>query len=91
MRVYVAPRGLWLTLDAGAFEEVAVNTRTPRRAHWVIQRYANTPQARLRVEQPAQVPGIGTYGPREQLTKEREAYSIPLRSGTTWVELSDGR
>ncbi len=27
-RVYIAPLGLWLTLDAGTFEQVAINTRT---------------------------------------------------------------
>jgi hypothetical protein len=43
----------------------------------------------LRIEQPAKVPGIGTYRPAGKLAVEREAFTVPLKSGTTWVELSD--
>jgi len=91
MRVYVAPRGLWLTLDAGAFEEVAVNTRTHAVRVGLSSATPNDSQARLRIEQPAQVSGIGAYRPSQQLAKEHDAYTILLKSGTTWVELSDSR
>jgi hypothetical protein len=46
-----------------------------------------TPAARLRDEQPAKVAGVGAYAPEESLKSEREAFVVPLKSGTTWVEL----
>ena len=87
MRVYIAPRGLWLTLDAGTFESVEVNTKTNVVRIGLAPVTPSTPHARLRVEQPAKIAGVGTYNPRQQLTKEREAYTVPLKSGTTWMEL----
>lgn len=90
-RIYVAPRGLWLTLDSGTFESVAVNRRTHGVRVGLSRAEPYTPLARLRVEQPAKVAGVGTYRPRRQLTKERDAYTIPLKSGTTWIDLIDGR
>ena len=90
MRVYLAPRGLWLTLDAGAFEDVALNTRTGAVRIGLASATAHTSQARLRIEQPAPVPGVGSYRPRQQFSKEREAYTIALQKGTTWVDLIDG-
>ncbi|HYM86578.1 MAG TPA: DUF5695 domain-containing protein, partial [Pseudoxanthomonas sp.] len=90
MRVYVAPRGLWLTLDAGTFESVAVSTRTHAVRVGLSPATPYTPQARLRVEQPAKLAGVGTYHPRRQLAKERDAYTISLKKGTAWIELIDG-
>ena len=90
MRVYIAPRGLWLTLDAGMFENVAVNVRTHVVRVELSRATSDTPRARLRVEQPTRVDGVGAYHPRRQLTKERDAYTIPLKSSTTWIELIDG-
>jgi hypothetical protein len=89
MRAYVAPRGLWLTLDAGTFESVEVNTRTHAVRVGLSPATKFTPQARLRVEQPAKVAGVGSYRPSRPLRSEREAYSVPLKNETTWVELTD--
>ncbi len=75
-RLYVAPLGLWLTLDAGRFELVEVSARSvtvtlePATLH--------TPRARLRIEQPAAVDGVGTFMPSEEFPVERGAYVIPL-------------
>jgi hypothetical protein len=90
-RVYLASRGLWLTLDAGTFESVAVNTRTHVVRVGLASPTPHTPQARLRIEQPAKVNGVGTYRPRRESTKERDAYTISLKPGITWIELVDGR
>jgi hypothetical protein len=90
-RVYVAPRGLWLTLDAGTFESVEVNTRTRAVRVELSAATPHTPQARLRVEQPAKTAGTGTYRPSGQFTLEREAFTVPLEAKTTWVELTDAR
>jgi hypothetical protein len=85
-RLYLAPLGLWLTLEAGAFEQVALTpsgevvlTLAPATTH--------TPQARLRVEQPAAVAGVGTLFPTTELAMEREAYVVPLGPGPTEVRL----
>ena len=89
MRVYVAPRGLWLTLDAGTFETVEVNTRTNSVRVALSPATSITPNARLRIEQPAKVNGVGSYKPRQKLSEERGAYVVKLKSGTTWVDLGD--
>jgi hypothetical protein len=87
-RVYVAPRGLWLTLDAGTFERVEVHSRTNAVRLGIARVPSSTKQALLRVEQPAKAAGVGTYHPGQPFKKERDAYSIPLKDGTTWVELT---
>ena len=87
MRVYLAPVGLWLTLDAGTFDSVELNTRTGNVRVALSPETEYTNQARLRVEQPAKVMGVGNYVPTQQLTQERGAYVIPLKQQTTWVEL----
>ncbi|HLK56813.1 MAG TPA: DUF5695 domain-containing protein [Chthonomonadaceae bacterium] len=90
MRVYVAPRGLWLTLDAGTFESVEVNSKTHTVRVGLAPATPFTLQARLCVEQPAKVNGVGAYHPIQKLTQERGAYTVPLKSEATWVELTDG-
>ena len=89
-RVYVAPRGLWLTLDAGAFESVEVDSRTHAVRVGLSPAAAHVPRALLRVEQPAKLAGIKTYHVSGQsLTRSRGGYVVPLKSGTTWVTLND--
>ena len=89
MRVYIAPRGLWLTLDAGSFESVEVNTRSNQLRIALSPQNPDTPQARLHIEQPAKVPGVGAYHPRQSIPKERDAYVIALKSVTSSIELTD--
>jgi hypothetical protein len=87
MRVYIAPRGLWLTLDAGTFKSVELNTRTGLVRISLAAATEHTKTARLRVEQPAKIAGVENYQPATKLTEERGAYVIPLRKVTTQVEL----
>jgi len=88
-RVYLAPRGLYLTLDAGAFEAVELDARTGAVRVALAPAAPHTPVARLRVEQPARLPGVGEYRPEEALTSERGAYTVPLpQRGTTWLRLT---
>ena len=91
MRLYIAPRGLWLTLDSGTFESVAINTRNNLVRVAFSSQSPSTTHARLRVEQPAKIDGVGNYRPRQSLTRERDTYSIPLKSGLTWVDLIDSK
>jgi hypothetical protein len=89
MRVYIAPRGLWLTLDAGTFESVAVNSRNNTVRIGLSPQTPSTVEARLRVEQPAKIAAVGTYRTRQSLKQERNAYSIPLKGAVTWIDLID--
>ena len=88
-RVYIAPLGLWLTLDSGAFENIEVNKNT----HAVrVGLAAATPfvtEARLRIEQPAKQSGIGTFRPEEKLAMDRDTFATPLKSGETWITLTE--
>jgi hypothetical protein len=89
-RVYIASLGLWLTLDAGTFETVDINASKGLVRVGLIGATDVTPEALLRVEQPAQLSGVGTYRPASPLKSQRGAYVVPLEKGTTWVELNTG-
>jgi len=89
-RVYVASLGLWLTLDTGTFETVEVNSSRGLVRVGLTGATDVTPEALLRIEQPAQVSGVGTYRPASPLKSQRNAYVVPLEKGTTWVELNTG-
>jgi len=88
MRVYVAPLGLWLTLDAGKFESLELNSETGVVRLGIAPATEFTPQAYLRVEQPAKVAGVGRYRPTASFSSERGAFDVPLSKGITWVELT---
>jgi len=86
-RVYVAPLGLWLTLDAGRFESVRIEiaNRVVRVGLAAATRF--TPKALLYIEQPATIEGIGELAPAEELASVLGAYEVPLGKRTTWVTL----
>jgi len=86
-RVYIAPLGLWLTLDAGTFEQVAINTRSNVVRVSLSVATVFTPNARLRVEQPAKVARVGIFAPRIRFVNERGAFTIPLRPSITSIEI----
>jgi len=88
-RFYVAPLGLWLTLDAGTFETVEINGDSVRVT--LAPATPFTPQARLRVEQPAAMSGVTAVAPAERFNFERGAYVIPLAETTTQVVLTQVR
>jgi hypothetical protein len=86
-RVFLAPLGLWLTLDAGTFEAVELNTRTGVVRISLSPANKYTTRARLRVEEPAIVAGVGHYQPQLQLAQERGAYLVPLKRARSSIEL----
>lgn len=88
MRVYVAPTGAWLTLDAGQFQQIEVNARTGALRVGLAPATEFLHTARLRVEQPGKAAGSGNYQPTKPLPTERGAYVIPLGKGVTWVDLA---
>lgn len=87
-RAYLAPLGLWLTLDAGTLESVELNTQTHAVRVALSTATPYTPAARLRVEQPAAIEGIGKYHLTKSFAEERGAYVVPLAKRTTWIGLS---
>src|SRR5271165_354777 len=89
-RVYIASLGLWLTLDAGAFESVAVNPGTGVVRVGLAGATDATPESLLRIEQPARISGVGDYRPATPLQSRRGAYVVPLLNETTWLELNTG-
>ncbi|HWD40673.1 MAG TPA: DUF5695 domain-containing protein [Fimbriimonas sp.] len=87
-RVFIAPLGLYLVLDAGAFEEVDYDSKSKRVRIKLAQSDPDTPEARLRVEQTAKLPGVAAYSVPSQYKIDAGASTIPLSSTTTAVTLS---
>jgi hypothetical protein len=87
-RVYIAPYGLWLTLDAGTCASVEIDTARPGVRVGLAPATRFTPSALMRLEQPAEIEGIGRFHPEEVFPRERGAARIRLReTGVTWVRL----
>jgi hypothetical protein len=87
-RFFVAPVGLWLTLDSGQFQKVDFDAQTRTVQVTLAPSTASTPVARLRIEQPAAVSGIGTYAPTTSLSQERGAYVVTLGTSPTAVAVA---
>lgn len=88
MRVYIAPIGLWLTLDAGQFDTVEFDSKTGVVRVALAPATDSTSTAFLRIQQPARIAAVGTYHPSESFQMARSAYVVPLGKGMTWVELT---
>jgi hypothetical protein len=86
-RVYLAPLGLWLTLDSGQFERVTLDEAKGVVEVRLAPGDAYTSAALLRMEQPARISGVGTIVPIEKLTMERGAYVVPLDTTSVSVRL----
>jgi hypothetical protein len=74
-RVYLAPLGLWLTLDAGTFEEVELAGEEVRISLSPADAY--TSEARLRIERPG-APEEPAVSPVGDYAEERGAFVVPL-------------
>jgi Family of unknown function (DUF5695) len=87
-RFYFAPGALWLTLDSGQFERLVWNEKTGKLRIALAPKDGFTPQARIRIEQRAHLPGVGSFHMSGSPALERGAYVISLSSSQTWVELA---
>jgi hypothetical protein len=87
-RIYIAPVGLWLTLDAGQFSAIEFNPKTKVVRVELTPATQFTKEALLRVEQPAMMSPPITYHVSKPLHQERGAYVAPLSPATTWIELT---
>ncbi len=77
-KVYIAPKKLWLTLDAGTFSKVSYNTKTEAITVTLNGKTEFTPNAYLRVNNDdITLP----------YTKERGAYKIPLEKKSMTIKL----
>lgn len=86
-RFYVAPVGLWLTLDAGTFKLVEYDKKT-KTVRVELSEGNGISVARLVVEQPAKMKDIGKFHVVGSLVNDAGAYLIPLNSDqTTTIEL----
>jgi hypothetical protein len=87
-RVYIAPYGLWLILDAGKFLAIEIDTtqQTVRLGLESATRF--TPSALMRLEQPAVTEEIGRFYPDGDFPRERGASRIQVsETGVTWIQL----
>jgi len=87
-RIYLASVGLWLTLDAGTFVGLELDSQTGvvRVGLDAANTFVST--ALLRVEQPARRGSTVSYHPVKAFKSERGAFLVPLSKETTWVVLT---
>ncbi|KAF9469658.1 hypothetical protein BDZ94DRAFT_1242947 [Collybia nuda] len=93
-RVYIAPLGQILTLDAGAFSTISYNPTT----HGVVvvitatpdgvSGAASAPNGRLLIQQRAIVSGVTLLKPTTSLTITAGAFVVPFTSGQATVNLA---
>ena len=86
-RLYVAPFGLWLTLDCGQFQEVEIHPAARTIKILLSPATQFTPEARLRVEQPTKPKGVGSFRVSGTWKQERGSYVVPLLSTAQGVEI----
>ncbi|MEE4117052.1 MAG: DUF5695 domain-containing protein [Marinilabiliaceae bacterium] len=75
-RVFIAPAGLWLTLDAGKFRSLKWNSEEQSITVELDEASDTCSEARLRIEHTA--PGSKIYKAPSRFKSEREALVIPL-------------
>ncbi len=77
-RVFITPARLWLTLDAGRFEEVTFDEKSGDVIIKLDQANDYTTEARLRVEQPSDTAPAPVYSLPARIKTERGAALIDL-------------
>ena len=93
-RVFIAPIGALLTLDAGSFSTVSYNPSaktvdvTISAVPEGVSGAASAPNGRLVITQTASVGGVGVLKPTSNLSQDAGAYTIPLSGGIGKVTLS---
>ncbi|WP_322963669.1 DUF5695 domain-containing protein [Sphingomonas fuzhouensis] len=85
-RIFIAPAGLWLTLEAGKIKAIAYDPATGAVRLTLDPARSDTPAARLFVE--TTTPGGRPYRP-ERGTFERGGYTVPLSKAASELLLSD--
>jgi hypothetical protein len=86
-RIYISSLGLWLTLDSGSFEKMKLNMHGRSLDIGFASVTSSTLSARLRIEQPAIIEGVGQYHLEGNYQTERGVFVVPLQPETTWIRL----
>lgn len=86
-RVYIAPFGLWLTLDSGQFDQITLDENRSEIEIRLAPGDAYTSSALLRVEQPALLHGVGVIAPQEKFESQRGALLVPLSPAGAIIHL----
>lgn len=86
-RVYLAPLGLYLTLDSGKFETITLDTGTGAVTIRLAAASASETQALLRIERPGSGLPASDYAPDPSFKQERGGTVIPLGTETTEITL----
>lgn len=84
-RVYLAPVGLWLTLDAGKFQSVSFDSQSRAVKVTFAPSDSFTLNASLRIDT---ISVVGEYAAPASNGKERGASVIPLGSSATSISLT---
>lgn len=87
-RAFIAPSGLWLTLDAGKIQSLVWNVKSHTGRLILGPSSSETPRAYLRINQSAIGDLPGNVRPLIPYKQELGAYTIPLSAGVTIVPLS---
>jgi len=86
-RVFIAPAGLWLTLDAGTFNTVSYNKDTGEVSILLNAADKYTPKAYLRVKRNANTAITGKYVLAGNTLMQRGAYVILLKNKVSKINL----
>lgn len=86
-RIYLAPVGLYLTLEAGRFEQVEFDPETGQIRVTLAPATTHEPVARLRVEQTGKTVAQRTWTVAGGFTLERGAYTVPLEAQPKTVDI----
>jgi len=81
--VYIAPAGLWITLDAGTIDELNYNSVNGEIHLSLSKADEHTNNAVIRISQPAKVDGVGKYLVKDKGIGKRGAYEVKLSAQNT--------
>ncbi|MBB4108559.1 DUF5695 domain-containing protein [Pedobacter zeae] len=81
--VYIAPAGLWISLDAGTIDEVTYNSVTGEIHLKLGKANEYLPNAMLRLTQPAKINAVGAYSVKGSKMGSRGGYLFPLAKDHT--------
>ena len=90
-RFYLAPAGLWITMDAGKLKSVAYNTSTGAVRLTVAKGESWSPEAYMRISTPSQEGNALKYGTAGLKQNGRGAYVIPVSNKPAVISLKVGR
>ena len=90
-RVFIAPLNLWITLDAGAIENVRFNANTKTVRLTLSPSTPATPRALLRLNQDALGDLPSHWELQQKHALEREAFVIPLTENKTSIVLRESK